>query len=70
MKKIWTLDKPMASLSTFQLGFLSWVSILLNLVYNTGQKNEDKCNVEMQNMISIDFLTKLGSSQIIIHTAK
>ena len=32
MDNCWTLDKPMASLSTCHLGVLPWMAILLNLV--------------------------------------
>ena len=32
VKHFWTLDKPMASLSTCHMGVLPWMAILLNLV--------------------------------------
>ena len=31
-ENIWTLNQPMASLSTYLLGLLPWMVILLNLV--------------------------------------
>ena len=32
VNNLWTLDKPMASLSTWHLGFLFWMAVLL--IYN------------------------------------
>ena len=36
MKTFWTLDKPIASLSTCHLGVLPWMAILLNLAIFYG----------------------------------
>ena len=79
MKKCWTLNKPLASMSCFHLppGRLPWMAVLLNLVKVTASTHEHTCNNDIEaddvnvrslNKITcnIPFLTMVDSGKFYI----